>query len=311
MSALVPVGAFSARELSLIRKTAAKDANDTEFDQFIAYCRTTKLNPLRRQVALVIFNKNNPAKRQPTIITTIDGLRAIADRSGNYRPDPEAPRVTYDDTLKGPLNPQGIVKVQVTVFKWSHGEWFPVAGEAHWSEFAPLKAIWAEDETGKRVKTDKVELDPTKEGWTRMPHVMCAKVAEAQALRRGWPEDLSGVYGEEETDRLKTIDLTATELADEADKIERLERVGGLNTILIDWCDGEPIAPVPVGKFYDAAMAYIKAHSKAGEEEYSAVLQWRDRNRNALQQFWGMQKDAALDLKGKLDAIETKVKQNA
>lgn len=312
MSALVPVrGEFSPKELSLIRKTAAKDANDLEFEQFVSFCRSARLNPLRKQVYLIIVNKNNPAKRQPVIVTGIDGLRAIADRSGNYRPDPEPPRITYDESLKGPLNPHGIVKAVVTVFKWAHGEWFPVAGEAHWNEFAPIKDVWGEDETGRRVKTGKQEMDPTKEGWVRMAHVMISKVAESQALRRGWPEDLSGVYGEEETDRMKTIELTATELAEEADKAERLDRVGGPNTILVDWLDGDAIGPVAVGKFYDAAMAFIKEYSKPGEEEYSTILQWRDRNRNALQMFWALEKDAALDLKARLENIEQAAKQSA
>lgn len=312
MGDLVPVrGEFTPKELSLIRKTAAKDANETEFEQFISFCRSTRLNPLRKQVYLIIVNKNNPAKRQPVIVTGIDGLRAIADRSGNYRPDPEPPRITYDENLKGPLNPNGIVKAVVTVYKWSHGAWFPVAGEAHWAEFAPIKDVWKEDENGRRVKTGKQELDTQKDGWTRMGHVMISKVAESQALRRGWPEDLSGVYGEEETDRMKTIELTATELADEADKAERLDRIGAHNTILVDWLDGEANTPVPVGKFYDAAMAFIAEFSKPGEEEYGTILQWRDRNRNALQMFWALEKDAALDLKAKLENIEQSARQPA
>ncbi len=306
MSALVQAGHFSAQQLSLIRKTAAKDANDVEFNAFIEFCRASRLNPAKRQVYLFVYSKNNPAKRQAVIVTAIDGLRAIADRSGNYRPDPEPPRITYDDRLKGPLNPLGIVKAVVTVFKWSHGEWFPVAGEAHWTEFAPIKDIWAEDETGKRVKTGKQELDAAKEGWVRMAHLMISKAAEAQALRKGWPEDLSGVYAEEEVDKMKTIDLSATEIANEADRTERLERVGGINTILIDWCNGEEIQAVPVGKFYDAAMAYLASCMKPGEEEYSQVLQWRDKNRAGLQQFWGMEKDAALELRKTLDEVAKK-----
>ena len=301
-------GSFTPQQLSLVRKTAAKDANDTEFNQFIEYCRMARLNPLKRQVYLFIYNKNNPAKRQPVIVTAIDGLRAIADRSGNYRPDPEPPRITYDETLKGPLNPQGIVKATVTVFKWAHGAWFPVAGEAHWAEFAPIRDVWAEDASGKRAPTGKKEIDPSKEGWTRMPHVMISKIAEAQALRRGWPEDLSGVYGEEEIDHMKTIELTATEVADAADRTERLERVGGLNTILVDWMDGEQLQPVAVGKFFDAVMAFIKAHTVPGEEEYSTILQWRDKNRAGLKQYWGMEKDAALELSKNLDEIDAKAK---
>ena len=305
MNAMVPAANFSAQQLALIRKTIAKDSTPQEFDQFVEFCRMTRLNPLRRQVTLFVFNKNKPDKRQVVFVTTIDGLRAIADRSGNYRPDTEPPRITCDAKLKGPLNPMGIVKVHVNVFKWSHGEWFPVAGETYWDEFAPIRDVWKEDpETGKRVKTDKKELDPTKEGWVRMPHLMIAKTAEAQALRKGWPEDLSGIYGEEEVDRMKTIELTATEIADEADKAERYEKIGGANAILIDWMDGEALQRVPAGKFFDAAMAFIKAHMKEGEEEAGHVLAWKERNRASLTEFWAMEKDAALALKKELEKVE-------
>lgn len=309
MNALVPTLNFSAPQLALVRKTAAKDANPVEFDQFIEFCRMARLNPLRKQVYLFIFHKNKPDKRQSVFVTAIDGLRAIADRSGNYRPDPEPARITYDEKLKGPLNPQGILKTQVTVFKWAHGDWHAVAGEAYWAEFAPIRDVWKEDETGKRVKTDQKELDPSKEGWSRMPHIMISKVAEAQALRKGWPEDLSGLYGEEEVDRMKTIELTATEIADEADKTARMEKVGGPNTILVDWMDGESLQPVASGKFHDQAIAFIRAHMKKGEEEASEILKWRDRNRHGLQTFWALEKDAALDLKKELEKVEHFVKE--
>ncbi len=301
--ALVPVLNFSAQQLSLVRKTVAKDANDVEFNQFIEFCRLARLNPLRRQCYLFIFHKNKPDKRQPVIVTAIDGLRSIADRTGHYRPDDKAPRFTYDEKLKGPLNPTGLVKAEVSVFKHAHGEWFASPGEARWEEFAPIRDVWAADEHGQRRPTGTKEIDPGKEGWTRMPHLMLAKCAESQALRRAWPEDLGGIYGEEEVDRMKTIELTATEIADEADKEERAERVGGFKNITVDWCDGEALQLVPTGKFHDAVMAFIAAHMKPGEEQPSHVATWQKRNSVALKQFWADDKAAALALKKELERV--------
>jgi phage recombination protein Bet len=308
MNALVPILNFSAQQLSLVRKTAAKDSNDVEFNQFIEFCRMARLNPIKRQCYLFIYNKANPTKRQPVIVTAIDGLRSIADRTGNYRPDEKAPRFTYDDKLKGELNPLGLVKAEVSVFKFAHGAWFASPGEARWEEFAPIRDKWGDGEDGKRHKTGKREIDPTKEGWTRMPHLMLAKCAEAQALRRAWPEDLGGIYGEEEVDRMKTIELTATEIADEADRTDRLDKIGGPNAIMIDWMDGEPLERVPVGQFFDQAMAFIKEHTKPGSEEASEVLKWRERNRHGLQEFWAHEKDAALALKKRLEEVEATIK---
>ena len=301
---LVP---FSGSQLSLIRQTVAKDANETEFNWFIANCQLTRLNPLKKHCYLFIFHKDNPKKRQPVIVTAIDGFRAIAERSGSYRPDNRAPRITYDENLSGPLNPEGIIKAEVDVYKWSHGEWHAVTGTAHWKEFAPIRHKWADDpESGKRVRTEEQELDPGKEGWTRMPNLMIAKVAESQALRKGWPEDLSSVYGNEETHQedSRILDLTATEVANGAEREARQSKLGG-PAILVDWCDGEPLQRVPVGQFHAKVDAFIKAHMKKGEEEAAHVLLWRSRNAAGLREYWGLEKDGALTLKKRLEEVES------
>lgn len=116
---------FSNQEMALIRNTVAKDCNESEFDMFLHICRTVGLDPLRRQIYAFVFHKDKPDKRQLTPVVAIDGLRAIAERTGNYRPDDEPPRFEYDETVKDPnTNPLGIVSCTVKVFKYAHGEWY-------------------------------------------------------------------------------------------------------------------------------------------------------------------------------------------
>ena len=50
-------------------------------------------------------------------------------------------------------------------------------------------------------------------------------------------------------------------------------------------------------------MAFITKHTKAGEEEYSAILAFKERNRVTLQEFWALQKDAALELRKVFDQV--------
>lgn len=272
------------KQLDLIRRTVAKDCDPAEFDQFIHICKAVRLDPLRRQIYAFVFSKNNPQFRRMSIVTGIDGYRAIAERTHNYRPDNQAPRIEYSETARDPAkNPLGIVRAEVTVFKHAHGEWFPVIGEAYWDEYAPIK---------------NGALDDKKDNWRKMARVMIAKCAEAQALRKAWPDDFAGLDVEEETDRLAAIDLTASEMADEAASAKRFELIGGTNAITIDWCDGEPLQRVKVGEFGDRVLAFIRE-----TPEKAAFFQ--SRNADALKEYWAKDKAGALELKRAFESVQT------
>jgi phage recombination protein Bet len=316
MNALVT---WTDKQLALIQRTVARDCNEDEFNLFIHTCRHMGLDPLRKQCFAFVFNKNPKSKkpRQMTIVTSISGYRTIADRTGNYRPDVEKARLVIDEAkVNEDVNPLGIVSAEVTVFKFAHGAWFPAIGEAYWDEYAPIRDRMEKDgtdEDGNPIwkPTGKRYLDPKKDGWRKMPRVMIAKCAEAAALRKAWPDDFANTNIEEEIDRSHTIDLSAWEAAEEAKRSERLDMIGGKGAVTIDWMDGEPLQRVPTGKFGDAAMAFIRAHMKPGEEEVSVVLQWRDRNRHSINEYWALDKDGALTLKTELEKVEAMLKAPA
>ena len=134
----LPARDWSAAQFALIRRTVAADCNDSEFDLFCHAARHLGLDPLRRQIYAFVHSKNDPKKRKLSIVVGIDGLRTIAARTGDYRPDESPPTYQMDESVKGQNNPMGLVKCSTRIFKHSHGEWFPVAGEAYWEEFAPL-----------------------------------------------------------------------------------------------------------------------------------------------------------------------------
>lgn len=294
MTALVK---FTPQQHSLIRSTIAKDANQIEFNLFMEMMQARGLNPLLRHAYCFIFHKDKADKRQMVIVVSREGQRAIAERTGAYRPDERAPRFVSDPAAKdAATNPLGLISAEVSVYKHSHGEWFPVTEVAYWDEYAPIKEGWDRAES---KGNGKFALDSKKEGWRKMPRIMLAKCAEMAALRKAFPDDFGGLYGEGEIDRGEVLDLSPSEWAEKADQEDRVARIGGPNMMIIDWCNGEPLQAVPAAQLLGQAMDFIKAHA----EEPSMVSVWNDRNRETLRQFWGVKAAEALELKKEIERV--------
>ena len=301
-------------QLDLVKRTVAKDCNRDEFDMFMAVCRRVGLDPFRRQIHSVIYNKDKPEKRQMVLITGIDGFRAVAARAGNYRPDENPAEYEYDESLKDPArNPRGIVRAVVRPWKQgSDGLWHQLAGEAYWEEFAPLVEGGKWENTGETWANGKPKktfvgngtytLDKKNDFWRRMPNLMLAKCAEAQALRKGWPEDLSGIYASEEMHR--TDAQNASDELEDFEKQKRLEQLGVGQHVTIQWNVGEELKAVPTGQFVDKAIEFVKKSDSPTE-----IDAWRNRNKHSLQQFWAKHPADALELKkiieGRITALES------
>jgi phage recombination protein Bet len=304
---------YSPQQMALIRRTVAADTTADEFDIFVQIAQRAGLDPFRRQLYCVVYNKDDQKKRKVSFITGIDGFRAVAARNGDYRPDDAEPEFTIDELRKGPGNPQGLVKAVVKTFKRHGNEWHPVVGVAYWSEFAPMKddveggfdwvdtgEKWPDTGKPKKRKVPRVEgaqaVQTPSGKWADMPFVMLAKCAEAQALRKGWPEDLSGIYSPEEMER-PMLDVTPSEAVERHAVEQRMARIGGVHTIPVLWEAGQPIEAVPAGQFADRALAFLK-----GAESITQVEVWQDANAVGLKQFWAHQKADALELKKAIEA---------
>lgn len=283
----------SPRQLALIQNTVAKDCNNDEFNLFVEVARAKGLDPFLGQIIPMIFSKTDAAKRKMTIIISRDGQRVIAQRCGDYRPASKPPIFEYDPSLKGPLNPKGIITATVYLWKQDQkdGTWYEVAGQVDWDEFAPVKDEWAYDQdAGKRKPTGRQALDDTG-NWARMPKLMIAKCAEMQALRAGWPEQFSGLYDEAEMDRARVTDMTASEIVAHEQEETRLKAIAGKNAITMTWGDGRALENVPAGEFMDRCLQFIR------ESDHATVIKWSSANRAGLQNFWAKHPGDALELK--------------
>lgn len=290
----------SGHQLALIRRTVASDCNNDEFDLFVTVARNAGLDPFRKQISALVFNKDKPDKRRMAIVTTIDGLRVIAARSRRYRPDEDEPQFEIDPAVKGPTNPVGLVKAVVRIHigdDQREGGWKPVTGVAYWDEFAPLKDEWAENpDTGRRGPTGKRTLD-TGGNWGRMPRVMLAKCAEAQALRKAFPEDLSSLYERAELDQAQIIDVTPSEIVGEFETEGRLQRIGAAGGITFQLFPNAPLETVPLGKVGDRVLEAVESFST-----FDQIRWFESANLQPMREFWARSPGDGLELKKKVEA---------
>lgn len=318
------VGAWSSRQLDTIKRTVAKDTNDSEFDLFIEYARVKGLDPFSRQVIAIVFSKDDAAKRQMTIITTQDGCRVLAARCLDYRPEETEPEYEYDTALKGPKNPLGIVKCTVKLWKQDNaGKWHPVNGTAYWDEFVPLKTNpgafeWVDTgetwpDTGKPKKRKQVKegadlAEAVDESglWKKMPRNQIAKCARMQALRGGWPETFSGVYAQEELDRAVVADVTASEMV-EAEREQRRMKSIAMSDDEFPFVDHEgTLTFLPAGRYGDHILMTARNCTDAAELEGM-----KTRNREGLQRFWARHKDDALAVNKEFETLRAALANKA
>lgn len=287
------------RDVQLVKRTVAQDLTSAELDLFIHMARQWRLDPLRRQLYAVVYSKDNPKKRRVSYITGIDGYRTLADRTGNYRPGQRS--VEQRDDAKDPLtNPQGIVSATASAWKYVHGAWHEFSETVYWDEYAPIKDEWKDgNKTGRRV------LDASGQ-WPKMGRTLLQKCAEAQALRRGWPDEYGDLYVAEEMDQARVIDITPSEQAERAAADDRQAKLGG-PSIVIDWGDGKPLASVPADKVLGSIMDFVK---RSAEEPMTIAMFW-DRNEASMRQFWGMKPDECLELKKTFEPYRAAMKASA
>ena len=246
-----------------------------------------------------------------SFITAIDGFRGIAERTGLYRPDENEPEVITDETLVDPAcNPLGIEKAVVTVHKMDQrGNWNPIKGVAYWDEFAPLVEGYDEEDRGEtwgnsgrpkkmtRIPNGKMMLDPKNNFWRKMGRHMLAKCAEAQALRRGWPNDMSGIYAPEEMASADADESTAAERVERAEQERLLIATKTKDTIMVQWHAGDPLDAIPLGSVVDRCAGFFRQSESAVELET-----WQHINKHSLQEFFARAKADAVEVKRLLEA---------
>ena len=291
MSMALQVSGLRPHQIELLQRTIASGCSREEFDVFIETAQRCGLDPFRRHIVPMLFQRDDPKKRRMVVFVTMEGQRIVAYRCGNYRPASEPTEYVLDRRLKAPANPHGIVLARVKVWRSDEaGAWFPVVGEAYWEEFAPVRE--ARDTSGGKPARS---LDPASP-WARMPRLMIAKCATSQALRAGWPEQFGGLYVEEEMERAKLLDLAASEIVEKKREERRAIALAGKDALTVSWDDPWALDTVSLHLFS------AKAHEWVARNPPDKVARWAEANRDVLREFWVKRPSEALELKRLVEA---------
>lgn len=178
--------AWDAEQTRVIKDLICPGASDSELALFAQVCKSTGLNPFARQIygimrnTRVNINGKWETQKRLSIQTSIDGFRLAAQRSGEYG---------------GQVGPQWCGDDGAWRDVWLSDK-FPSAARVGvlrkgWTQPTYAVATWQE-----YVQTDR-DGKPTGQ-WPTMPSLMLAKCAEALALRKCFPAELSGLYSREE-----------------------------------------------------------------------------------------------------------------
>lgn len=168
---------YTREDVDTIKNTVAKNATDSELKLFLTQCKRTGLDALTRQI---YFIKNNGNVQ---IQTSVDGFRLVAERSGEYEGQTPAMWCGDDGVWKDIwLSKTPPRAAKVGVYKKGFRE--------------ALYAVAIFDEYAQKKQNGELSFM-----WGKMPSLMIAKVAECLALRKAFPNDLSGLYSQEEMDQ--------------------------------------------------------------------------------------------------------------
>ena len=172
---------WTQEQTQLISSTIAPGCTADELKLFAYACQRTGLDPFSKQIYAI---KRGGGSKM-TIQVGIDGLRAVAERTGQ---------------LDG----------SETFFCGPDGEWKDV-----WLAKEPPAAaktiVYRKGASHPFVATARFDDFNAKQNlWLKMPAVMIGKCSECACLRKAFPADLSGLYSADEMEQAETVTVTAT-----------------------------------------------------------------------------------------------------
>lgn len=170
LAVIEPRRGFDREQIELIKNTIARGASDADLQLFLAQCERTGLDPFSRQIYWIARGGRGSTQ------VSIDGFRVIAERSGEM----DGQEVAWCDSDGAWrdvwLETKAPAAARVVVYRKGCSRGFPAI--AKWAEYAQESPMW------KKMQANQL-----------------AKCAEALALRKAFPHQLSGLYTTDEMEQ--------------------------------------------------------------------------------------------------------------
>lgn len=147
---------------NLLLATVAKGATESEFQMFLEFCKSTGLNPFKKEIWFIKTDKG-----AVQMMTGINGFLAIANRHPEF------------DGMSVSINEENGKLISATATVYRKDRSHPSEATVYLQEY----------------------FKPSKFGnglWEKMPRMMLQKVAKSVALREAFPQELTGMYTQEE-----------------------------------------------------------------------------------------------------------------
>jgi phage recombination protein Bet len=182
---------YSEADIKLLKNHICKGATDEQIDLLVNLARIRGLDLFAKQIHGIVRKIwNSETKTKEPVMTTvvgIDGFRLQAQRSGEYQgqtvPQWCGRDLVWLEVWQGPEAP---VAARIGVWRKNFRE--------------PLYAVCSFRSYAQEFENQNTKKKELAGLWATKPDVMLAKCAEALALRKAFPQELSGLYSEEEVE---------------------------------------------------------------------------------------------------------------